>query len=118
LLRPNYKSIWCTGLSDQNLSVGQILELSAVEVWTDQRRHIYDCNPDVFCCSANTSSSQTVPTNFQDDDGGIPSVDLVVLTWIAAKDAAGYNVYRNNQYLITVTNSSYTDKGLNGRYKY
>jgi beta-glucanase (GH16 family) len=61
-------------------------------------------------------AAQVAPTNLKGEE--ILDAGAVTLTWSAANGAAGYNVYRNNQYLTTVTNSPYTDYRLDGEYKY
>lgn len=66
------------------------------------------------------SASQAAPTNLQ----GRADPNGARLTWNAASGAGGYNVYRDNQYQATVTNSPYTDRfdnntySINGTYKY
>jgi beta-glucanase (GH16 family) len=58
------------------------------------------------------SAAQTAPTNLQ----GRADANGARLTWNAASGAGGYNVYRNNQYQTTVTNSPYTDRIVNSTY--
>ncbi|MEE9355773.1 MAG: glycoside hydrolase family 16 protein [Methylococcaceae bacterium] len=65
---------------------------------------------------SNISAAQVAPTNLQGHE--IIDAGGVTLTWRAANGAAGYNVYRNNQYLTTVTSPPYADYGLNGEYTY
>ncbi len=60
------------------------------------------------------SAAQTAPTNLQ----GRAVAGGATLTWNAASGAGGYNVYRNNQYQTTVTDSPYTDRVPNGTYSY
>ncbi len=68
----------------------------------------------LMAVSLFASAVQVAPTNLQ----GRAVSGGTTLTWSVANGAGGYNVYRNNQYQTTVTNSPYTDRVPNGTYSY
>jgi len=128
---------WCTGAPDQNITTARNnFKTKCGEVW-DPQKHKCDHKADGYHCNGNTSgpntsstqgsavsTSKPIPGSTLSSDTSVQSLlaptgvvavrstassSKPVIKWNKVAGAAGYNLYRNGKYLLTLSGLEYTD---------